>query len=174
MHYNKLPRTNKDLFSIDQYEWYLKGLLDNLRWAAYYDDFIKSPYESVDDRTDLHIAVDEGHLEPVKRLVERGMADVNCLTTNTRLTLLHLAVLKGHIEIIKYLANLDSVDVNAGDAFGNTILHYAYMHPNAAVFRTVIDIGRIDEGAKNNFGRNGSEERKYQDHRYATSLVANI
>ena len=62
-------------------------------------------------REKLHFAADEGDLDQVKELVEKGH-DVNAFDEDLSCTPLHYAVRGGHIEVVKYLLSVGA-DVNA-------------------------------------------------------------
>ena len=59
----------------------------------------------------LHFAADEGNLDQVKELVEKGY-DVNAFDEDLSCTPLHYAVKGGHIEVVKFLLSAGA-DVNA-------------------------------------------------------------
>lgn len=68
------------------------------------------------EREQLHFAADEGDLEKLKQLVERGY-DVNAFDSNLSLTPLHYAVRRDNIAVAQYLLSIGA-DVNAHDEAG--------------------------------------------------------
>jgi len=65
------------------------------------------------EKEQLHFAADEGDLDKVKELVEKGN-NVNAFDEDLSFTPLHYAVKGEHIEVVKYLLSVGA-DVNAHD-----------------------------------------------------------
>jgi ankyrin repeat protein len=76
----------------------------------------------------LHYAVDRGHLDVVKVLLEEG-ANVNTKDENRR-TPLHLAALKGHGDMVRLLLGFGAVK-NVKSVSGVDALGYAQASGNA-------------------------------------------
>jgi ankyrin repeat protein len=88
--------------------------------------------------TALCYAAQEGHLEIVKLLLERG---VNVNIANEALyTALHLAVLKGHAPIVKLLHDNGAI-INVVGSDGSTTLHTAALNGHESVVRFLLDCG---------------------------------
>lgn len=81
----------------------------------------------------LHLAVEEGNLNTIKFLIEKG-ADIN-VKDNQGKTPLHLAAERESPYIIKYLVK-KGANINAQDENGYTALHYA---SNTDVMRFLIE-----------------------------------
>ena len=64
-----------------------------------------------EEQTALHLAVENGHFEIVRLLIEKG-TNVNCVKANL-VSPLHLATTNGHLEIVKHLlshgANIEAM-----------------------------------------------------------------
>jgi len=77
------------------------------------------------DATSLQIAVYNGHLETVKKLISEGALapEVSAQDIKKR-TSLHLAAQYGHLEVVKHLVS-KGADILAQDLEGNTACHLA-------------------------------------------------
>ena len=89
-------------------------------------------YDDLDERTLLHYAARDGHLEVVKYLSSRDDVDVNARDSDASApdtavgnTPLHMAAGNHHWDAVKYLASRDDVDVLASDFRGQTALDMA-------------------------------------------------
>ena len=76
------------------------------------------------DRTPLHLAALNGHLEIVKFLVKDCEADVN-KTNKWDKTPLHYAAEEGRIDVVQFLVQDCGVDVNQKNRYEETPLHLA-------------------------------------------------
>jgi len=90
------------------------------------------------ERTALHAAARNGHLEIVQYLVGQG-ASVSS-TDAAGATPLHAAVESGNLEIVRLLVS-KGASVNAKDSSGETPLHYAASYGNKAIATHLVDNG---------------------------------
>ena len=90
------------------------------------------------ERTALHAAARNGHLEIVQYLVGQG-ASVSS-TDAAGATPLHAAVESGNLEIVRLLVS-KGANVNAKDSSGETPLHYAASYGNKAIATHLVDNG---------------------------------
>ena len=96
-------------------------------------------------KTPLHRACGEGHMEVAMALVDRG-ADVDA-RDEAQATPLHDACVKGHINVVNKLLDMGA-DVNARDLAEMTPLHWACINGNMEVPMALMDRG-ADVDAKN-------------------------
>jgi ankyrin repeat protein len=93
-------------------------------------------------KTALHRAAEDGNLDEVKSLIEKG-ADVH-VKDNDDKTALHYAVEYENMDVIKYFVEEKELDVHVKDNDGTTVLHYA-----AAVCENIDVIGYlVEKGAE--------------------------
>ncbi|RDW85731.1 hypothetical protein BP5796_04056 [Coleophoma crateriformis] len=97
----------------------------------------------------LHLASEDGHINIVKLLVEKG-ADINAADMNGR-TLLYRASENGHIDVVKLLLE-KGADVNATDKNGWTPLCTASQHRHIDVVKLLLEMG-ADVNAADENGR---------------------
>jgi len=90
-------------------------------------------------KTLLMIAIEYGHLEIVRELLDRG-ADVNAVRTNTGATPLFFASLYGHLDIVRELLDRGA-DVNAARTNGFTSLIIASEYDHPEIVRELLDRG---------------------------------
>lgn len=88
--------------------------------------------------TPLMIAVKNGELEKVKRLIEIEGADINKEDEDNKMTALHFGCLRGYLNIVKLLIDND-VSINSIDNGGNTPLHYASKGGYLEIVKLLID-----------------------------------
>ena len=91
----------------------------------------------------LFDAVRAGDVPVMKRLIERGGADVNQRYRN-EMTLLHYASAEGQLEAARTLAELGA-DVNSQDPNGTTPLHYAAHEGHADVVTALVELGAVGD-----------------------------
>ncbi len=72
-----------------------------------------------EEQTALHLAVENGHYEIVRLLIEKG-TNVNCVKVNL-VAPLHLATTNGHLDIVQLLLNYDA-NIEAKTAMQRTPL----------------------------------------------------
>ncbi|UKJ90649.1 serine/threonine-protein kinase ripk4 [Theileria orientalis] len=99
------------------------------------------------ERTPLHLACYEGHLEAAKLLIKYG-ANVQSHAKNG-MTCLHFASQKGHLELVKLLCK-HGIKVNTQTNNCMTALHFAISngHVECALFL-------INKGAKQKYNKKG-------------------
>ncbi|MGL5028760.1 MAG: ankyrin repeat domain-containing protein [Wolbachia pipientis] len=85
--------------------------------------------------TPLHLAVEEGNLEAVKHLIEKG-ADINAIGQHS----MCIAAKKGNLYLTAYIL-IEGADLNAQDECSWTPLYYAVYSGNIDVVRFLIDQG---------------------------------
>jgi hypothetical protein len=100
----------------------------------------------------LHIAVEKGDLESVKRLIGEGV-DVNSYRNNT--TSLILASMNGNLEIVKLLLAVPGIDVNAKTTGLNeyTALMLAAGFSKIDIVRELVKAPGIDINAVSKYGK---------------------
>jgi len=86
----------------------------------------------------LHTAVEEGNIDVVKSLLERG-ADINSLNGDDK-TPLAIAAYKGSVEVVRLLIERGA-EVDSRDKWDWTALHEASRHGHVEVARILIDHG---------------------------------
>lgn len=91
-----------------------------------------------DGYTALMLAVEKGHTEIVKLLLE-GDADINDKSIKFGTTLLQIATKQGNTEVVKFL--LKEVDINEKDKLGSTALISAVENNQIKIVKTLIDHG---------------------------------
>jgi ankyrin repeat protein len=91
---------------------------------------------TVNNQTALHLAANNGNLELVKLLIEKG-ADVNA-KTNDDATPLHVAANNDNLELVKLLIENDA-DVNAKTNKGATPLHMAAVNGHFDIAKLLIE-----------------------------------
>lgn len=92
--------------------------------------------------TPLNSASDNGHVDVVKLLLEKG-ADLT-VANNSGWTPLHAASLNGHIEVIKLLLDTSKVEASSKDNAGRTPLLYAAKNGNEAAIKLLLATNRVD------------------------------
>jgi hypothetical protein len=121
-------------------------------------------------KTPLCLAVEHGHSEIVKLLIEHG-ADVNasCYIDSFE-TPLHRAVVDDNIEIAKLLIQ-NGADVNARRSFdGLTPLHLAALNGYSKMVRLLLENG-ADPSIRDNFGNTASELAREEDHEEVANII---
>jgi SepF-like predicted cell division protein (DUF552 family) len=121
-------------------------------------------------KTPLCLAVEHGHTEIVKLLIEHG-ADVNasCYIDSFE-TPLHQAVVDDDTEIAKLLIQ-NGADVNARRSFdGLTPLHLAASGGYSRMVRLLLENG-ADPSIRDNFGKTASERAREEDHEEVASII---
>ena len=107
----------------------------------------------MDEKTPLHYACENGNMQLVEALVDRG-ADVNA-RDEIQSTPLHEASFNGHTDVALYLVGLGA-DVNARTTSQSTPLHYA-----SFVGHTEVAIALVNMGADvNAIDNNGIPQQK--------------
>jgi ankyrin repeat protein len=99
--------------------------------------------------TDLHFASENGHVQNVKFLIEKGKC-INSKDKNKK-TPLHLASANGHLEIVKNLLQYGA-SIVAKDKTGNTLLLSASENGHFDVFKFLAENG-ADLKDKNNYSQ---------------------
>ena len=98
---------------------------------------IKIDPDSIDNngKMALHYAVENGHVEVIRILLE-GKADVDWPDNKSNRPL-HIAVENGHVEVIRILLE-GKAEVYCYDKKGNMPLHYAVQNKNPQVFKALL------------------------------------
>eukprot|EP00931_Biecheleriopsis_adriatica_P074287 TRINITY_DN48381_c0_g1_i1.p1 TRINITY_DN48381_c0_g1~~TRINITY_DN48381_c0_g1_i1.p1 ORF type:complete len:593 (-),score=130.49 TRINITY_DN48381_c0_g1_i1:22-1800(-) len=96
------------------------------------------PNEGVQACTPLALAVKQGSLEIVKRLVEGGACPRTCGAH--QMTALHCAAARGFKDIAEYLVTSACVDLDAQQDAGCTPLYQAVQHGHVECAKTLIDM----------------------------------
>ena len=97
----------------------------------------------------LHIAIENGHVESVKLLVETG-ADVNLAELRTGKTPLHVAAENGNLETVKFLLG-KQVDVTAWSKYVGTPLDAASANGHLESVKILFETQRSIEAARSGF-----------------------
>lgn len=95
-------------------------------------------YAYNDGSTMLHAAADQGHLEVVKNLVERG-AKLDCKNYNHD-RVLHFAVGSGNLELVQWLCQ-QKLYIDETNKQGETPLHLAVKNRDLELVRCLLDNG---------------------------------
>lgn len=104
----------------------------------------------IKNRTPIHIAVNEGHGEVVKLLLDNG-ADFTARTSPGGMQPLHDAAYEGFKDIAQLLIE-KGADVNSRDRYGWTPLHTAVSRKHKDLVRLFIETG-ADLASKNSDGK---------------------
>ena len=104
----------------------------------------------IKERTPLHIAVNKGHGEVVKLLLDNG-ADFTARTLPGRMQPLHYAAYEGFKDIAQLLIE-KGADVNSKDRYSWTPLHTAVSRKHIGLVRLLIETG-ADVALKNGDGK---------------------
>ena len=136
------------------------------------DVLIRWPKTNVESRTvkdesPLMLAALRGHLELVKKLIDRG-ADVN----KTGWTPLHYAATNGHLEIINLLLEKHAY-IDAESPNGTTPLMMAAHYGSAAGVKLLLEAG-ADASLKNQLGMTAIDFANKANRREAAEMIAAV
>ena len=136
------------------------------------DVLIRWPKTNVESRTakdesPLMLAALRGHLELVKKLIDRG-ADVN----KTGWTPLHYAATNGHLEIINLLLEKHAY-IDAESPNGTTPLMMAAHYGSAAGVKLLLEAG-ADVSLKNQLGMTAIDFANKANRREAAEMIAAV
>ncbi|XP_044579759.1 uncharacterized protein LOC123261929 [Cotesia glomerata] len=92
--------------------------------------------KGIDNFTMLHIASQEGYLDIVKYLVEKG-ADVHA-TNKSGSKPIHIAAREGHVSIVEFFFSIKMSNNTLGHQ-GQTLLHYAVVAPKKEIVEYLIN-----------------------------------
>ena len=109
---------------------------------------------------DLNLAAKRGDVDKVRKLLESGRYDVNCVDTS-EWTLLHVA---GHLDVVKLLIPEFEADVNACTNSGVTPLHMAAYMGHLDVVKVLISEFKADVNACTNSGVTPLHMAAYRGH----------
>jgi ankyrin repeat protein len=101
-------------------------------------------------KTPLHLALESGHADMAKYLIEQG-ADIN-LKDKDNAAPLHNAAYLGNLEIVDLLLNKGATSLNEGNFRGQTPLHFACERGHPEVATRLLD-GGADIEARDFIGR---------------------
>jgi ankyrin repeat protein len=101
----------------------------------------------------IHLAVQGGHTEIVRRLIDCEKINLNAANSSGN-TALHLAVQGGHTEIVRRLIDCEKINLNAANSSDNTALHLATFErqPNEEIVRLLINSKNAKLNAPNILG----------------------
>ncbi|KAG0721622.1 Ankyrin-1 [Chionoecetes opilio] len=100
--------------------------------------------------TPLHLAIENGHLDCSKKIMECNNLQIN-LTNEAQDSPLHLAAKKGHMQIVDMLLDTRA-DYNAPDSLGNTLIHLAAAGSHLNTFGKLHQLNADEINAINNHG----------------------
>ena len=119
---------------------FVAGAKSECECGDYWDDDGGRPW------TPLHFAAQNGHLEVVRLLLERG-ANVNAQNTDElwwreRRTPLHFAAQNGHLDVVRLLLERGAnVNAETSGVAGWTPLHFAAQNGHLEVVRVLLERG---------------------------------
>ena len=99
----------------------------------------------------LHLAAERGEVDKVRKLLEGGRCDVNCVDTSGY-TPLHRAAYWGHLDVVKVLMSEFKADVNAHTNSGETLLHIVASGGHLDVVKVLISEFKAGVNACTNRG----------------------
>ena len=117
----------------------------------------------------LHIAVESGHNEMVKLLMEKKMFPVNSQTSDGS-SALYLAAAGGHLDIVKSLTKTYKADVNLPETDGWSPLHIAAQEGYTDIAKELIKAGAKLE-AKTDEGYKAAEIATYNGNKDITDTI---
>jgi ankyrin repeat protein len=90
----------------------------------------------------IHLAVQGGHTEIVRRLIDCKKINLNAANSSDN-TALHLATFERqpNEEIVRLLINSENAKLNAPNILGNTALHLAVDKGNIEIVKMLLDKG---------------------------------
>ena len=118
---------------------------------------------------DLHLAAESGDVDKVRKLLEGGRYDVDCVDKSGH-TPLHRAASEGHLDVVKLLISEFKADVNAhtnsNSAWepGETPLHKAAYWGHLDVVRVLISEFKADVNAHRVSGKTPLHKAAYGGH----------
>ncbi|XP_048240955.1 ankyrin-1-like [Haliotis rufescens] len=125
----------------------------------------------------LHDACRKGDLGRVKRILSRGVVDVNSRDKKLGRTPLMMAAQKGHRRIFDLLMR-KGANVTLVNAYGNNILHWACLGGHIAMVRYVLSQYSVDVNSRTKAGSTPLMKAAYCGHRdvsdYLVCMGANI
>ena len=101
--------------------------------------------------TPLHEAAKSGNEDKVRKLLEGGKYDVNCVDKEGW-TPLHEAASENNLDVVRVLISEFKADVNARSDIGRTPLHWAADRGHLGVVRVLVSEFKADVNARTNKG----------------------
>jgi len=116
----------------------------------------------------IHEAAKGGHLQMVRWLLDEG-ADLNA-TDLFGWTPAMLAASEGHLDLLGLL-HARGADLNRGDGDGITPLMWAATNGHEEVVRYLLEIGRVDTGAKDEQGRDAFDFARFGENQAIFDMI---
>ena len=138
----------------------IRGLIDNGGFKDKLNEYL--PHW---EQTPLYTALQYGHLNIAKLLLEKG-ADINAKNRYEKESSLHLATREKKEDLLEFLLS-HKADPNINDRNGKTALHFAAMNDDLKAARSLVEAGakgNILDGEESlwyYYPRGTKDERKY-------------
>ena len=123
--------------------------------------------------TPLWWAVEQGHNDMVKLLLETGKADIESEDKDGR-TPLSWAAGEGHEDMVKLLLETGKVNIESKDEYGRTPLLWAAERGREGVVRQLLETGKVNIESKDEYGRTPLWWAVEQGHKAVVKLLLEI